>query len=525
MDAVPSCPEETPTPLAGRACANCKGSKKKCDRMLPSCSRCSRLSMDCSYGELSDPPETGPESKFEEIFRRLDRIEAHVFRSEQHQAAALTSQPANSLATAASEAEKSRMEKWQLNPAFITPSYMKFLLGINTMRTLEENRTNPREVGHKYFRTIHRWMPIVSEEKFSRGLEGVHRMEPTAEFALLVLSMFLVTANPSAFKDGVSRADSSLYRICKYQYSLFLSLGEPSIDFIQAGLLIAFFEHVQCVADRAYVTVGSCARMAYLLGLYETSQRAQLEERNTTWWAIIMMDRYINMPPLEIPRHLAIKNPWNDEALSTDYQLADIFSSHSRLFPSPDPRREDPPSFCLEAEAAWNLGRVQDFIRENWKSDTPRFQKALEIDRDLNALVLKWQNRQIDLSLWMGGFATTVCSALLLHSFCLRKARNIGERSYGEVSTLSLRDVLHATAAVSEKLKTAISNGTVEIGLLRPSWCTVLFQAVVAQRLVIPSHESHENRFTVFDELLRLLATEWALAGRYLDILHTQRPE
>lgn len=52
-----SAPARHPTlPQAPNACESCKGKKRKCDRLLPSCSLCDRTRRSCSYGGSSNPP-------------------------------------------------------------------------------------------------------------------------------------------------------------------------------------------------------------------------------------------------------------------------------------------------------------------------------------------------------------------------------------------------------------------------------------------------------------------------------------
>ncbi|KAJ5769672.1 hypothetical protein N7520_004231, partial [Penicillium odoratum] len=335
-----------------KSCIRCKGSKKKCDKALPSCSRCSRLSLDCKYNESTSGLSSSLENKLDEILRRLDKIETKLFQNENSENTEKNEPIPFGIDHARNESAKSsEMQNWQIKPVFLKPSYRAFLCTMDLMRFVEERNLSLVQISHKFFRTIHGWLPIVSERRVLDTFPIIQNGDPNAASTLLIFSMLLLISNPFESDDGLSPTETHLYLTTKYQFSLFLSLSCPSIEMVQAGILIALYEYAQGATDMSYVTIGSCATLAYLLGLHQASHTPSImtgenqrvdEERNCTWWAIVALDRsssstisrllcvqsianpytfrYINMESLSTLRPPAVENPAPEKNLPQQYQ-------------------------------------------------------------------------------------------------------------------------------------------------------------------------------------------------------------
>lgn len=252
-----------------------------------------RLGIYCSFDERPDTPElgTGTEAKLTEVFRRLDAIEAQVFRPERTRA----SPPPAAQLPHTSNLEMSGVQNWQLNPALLQPSYIPMIVQMNLMQLVEESSISMQEVTEKYFQTIHNWMPMIAKECFLGALENPPFPDPHSKITILLYAFYLVTSSPA--DDVTSAEQSRLYLIVKYQFSLQLSLGEPSIELIQAGVLIALYEHIQNIPHKAYVTIGNCVKLANLYGFHNSSlsrfagATVLIEEKVRTWRAIVMVNR------------------------------------------------------------------------------------------------------------------------------------------------------------------------------------------------------------------------------------------
>jgi hypothetical protein len=70
------------TPRANQACISCRKQKRKCDKVLPSCSLCSRMSRACDYTDSNAPPTaddfTALQSRLFELETRLKEKESEV---------------------------------------------------------------------------------------------------------------------------------------------------------------------------------------------------------------------------------------------------------------------------------------------------------------------------------------------------------------------------------------------------------------------------------------------------------------
>ncbi|CRL26567.1 Fungal transcriptional regulatory protein, N-terminal [Penicillium camemberti] len=252
---------------APRTCIPCKSSKKKCDKNLPTCDRCSRLDLPCTYDEAAETVQDSSHStaKSQTILDRLERLESRVFASEEPWATVTPDLRANSNI----EVKEAQENAWQLRPSLLQPSYLEFIVGMNLTSILEEKSTSIRAVGEKYFDSIHDFLPIISKERIDKRTQEAESLQPNGGFMILILSILLLTEEPvNGFVASGTFSSPELYRVCKYHYSLFSSLKEPCVELIQSGLLIALYEHAHCLgSSQAYLTIGTCARMAGAIGL------------------------------------------------------------------------------------------------------------------------------------------------------------------------------------------------------------------------------------------------------------------
>jgi hypothetical protein len=150
-------------------------------------------------------------------------------------------------------------------------------------------------IAKSFFETIHEWMPIISKKQLYKNLNPI--CLPGADYALLLLSMDLISWLPSS-QDQDPR--TSTYLTAK-KYFLDLEIaGVVSVQILQAGILIAIFELGHAIYPSAFLSVAHCARYASALGIgwrkassgEILSGHLDLEERNRSWWAIVLLDRY-----------------------------------------------------------------------------------------------------------------------------------------------------------------------------------------------------------------------------------------
>jgi len=279
-----------------KVCVRCKGRKKKCDRSLPSCGRCTRLNVRCAnsrdahvqlaaiaptYADGSGDdsislPQNGynpSSSLLPQIISRntfmtnlpsLDRSLIHVLRQGDHRILDFDEQ------------------------------YNRLVHDI-----ISNNGDTIESCLMEYFKK-YEWYPILSKAQMVDGL-GVVESSPKAELADLILCVYLMTQT-SRRRPGHDERLQQLYHTTKGLHCLLLSTGRESIELVQAGLLVALFENSQGLHNAAYSSVGACARMGYILGLNKalspdskihSRSPAVVQTERRVWWGVVILERYL----------------------------------------------------------------------------------------------------------------------------------------------------------------------------------------------------------------------------------------
>lgn len=152
-----------------------------------------------------------------------------------------------------------------------------------------------RSVASHYFDTVQDWLPIVSKKRFYD-----HLLNPLfdlrADVALLCLCMKLVSwSSPDA------DPETPLYTTVK-QYLIDLEIsGIFTLQTLQSCIFITIYELGHAIYPSAYISIGTCTRYAFALGISWRPSAGpgtnnplswiDQEERRRVWWAIIIIDR------------------------------------------------------------------------------------------------------------------------------------------------------------------------------------------------------------------------------------------
>ena len=166
------------------------------------------------------------------------------------------------------------------------PRYVRELIGDNgEIRLMASN----------YFNTIHTYFPIISKQRFYSTLMNP-LSQPRADVALLALCMRLATVPRS--KDPVISTPE--YSAAKKFYAAVEGAGTCSTQVLQSGILIAFYEFGHAIYPAAHLSVGTCARygVSFRMDFNRYSEHGglqwiELEEKKRTWWAVLILDRYL----------------------------------------------------------------------------------------------------------------------------------------------------------------------------------------------------------------------------------------
>jgi hypothetical protein len=149
-----------------------------------------------------------------------------------------------------------------------------------------------------YFATFNRCLPILNRDIFTSQLQNP---EPSSDFSALLLAMILISHLSSKIASGDQRkTKEELYPTLKSIYSLLLSTGKVSVELVQAGVIIAAYEHCQALHRDAWLGIGNCARLGQVLGLNhvirepmpgEVGERGMFEMERCLWWGIVVLER------------------------------------------------------------------------------------------------------------------------------------------------------------------------------------------------------------------------------------------
>lgn len=107
----------------------------------------------------------------------------------------------------------------------------------------------------------------------------------------------------------LDQADTSmsmgLYAKVKHLASSLEAGGIITIRLLQSYLLLAVYELCNAIHPAAYLTIGHCARLGYAIGVHDRRHAIQMlppsiswtavEEQRRVWWAVLILDRYVNI--------------------------------------------------------------------------------------------------------------------------------------------------------------------------------------------------------------------------------------
>lgn len=153
-----------------------------------------------------------------------------------------------------------------------------------------------------YFNSVNTWFTIVEKENLETQAEELWTTGyPSAEIAMLILSMLLVIRLPS---EAEAEMDDGLYQSAKTMCTLVETKLPWSRTLLQSRLLVTLYELSQGLPQQAYLSVGSCVQITREFGWHyqsfwsEERQRtlsAELKLNSLLWWALIYVDGYVHL--------------------------------------------------------------------------------------------------------------------------------------------------------------------------------------------------------------------------------------
>lgn len=314
---------------ASQACTRCKKAKRRCDKALPACTLCSRLRRDCDYSDSG--PALPNADEFALLRVKVGELEAKLERS-------LTTSTNGVYTPVGSESPETpaslQMPAVYTKPTFPTGFFLDaevygkapiprpFVNVPAEIWILLGSATDIHAATENYFQTIHTWLPIVSRKRMSLNLANPG-LEPTADLALLLLTMRMMTTKSVTANGGVRNA---LYWRVKGLVSTLESNALLSLQLLQSIVLLAAYEIGHAILPSGYFTTGHAARLGHALGFHDRREAPQMlkragawaenEECGRTWWAVMLLDRYVSLGSYGHP--LATGDPNRTDVLPAD---------------------------------------------------------------------------------------------------------------------------------------------------------------------------------------------------------------
>ncbi|KAF5250248.1 hypothetical protein FANTH_4525 [Fusarium anthophilum] len=430
------------TTRSDQACKACKKQKRRCDKALPECSLCKRTQRLCEYGIAADFQPSA--SDWSTMKARLSELENRLANSpratEQHVLSPISgpssgavleqeSTPGatlcNSIDTYSIESNSiiSSSQSIGFTPAYSTVDHPGLALETRfpasmfldvdcyvwsharlplptgnipaPVLALLSQGNVVLDVSQTYFATIHTWFPMISKKRMDMGLP-VQNAGP--DLAMLFLGMKLVTT------PAIDITESALYDTAKSFVASLESNGVVSLLCLQAMILVALYEYSHAIYPAAWMTVGSCARYADILGIMpgdysplgQVTTWTEAEERRRVWWSIYILDKLVSLGSRKrclLPEvHPQCKLPVDDDVW--DRGQVNIAINHST---SISYHTQQAP-FARLCQASMYLGRALSYAQDNSTMTNSRIEEIMSLAGELSDFAAVVDNESAALS-------------------------------------------------------------------------------------------------------------------------------
>ncbi|EXJ83472.1 hypothetical protein A1O1_07095 [Capronia coronata CBS 617.96] len=523
-----------------QACVACRKQKRRCDKVLPSCGLCVRMSRPCDYSESNPSPNA---DDFAVMRQKIADLEA---RLEGRRADSGWYEPMRSVSKSPATNSSSNSGSGNESSSFVSAAFFldaevfsqaklsiprpSLTVPTDVMGALGTSIRDVHDVVDRYFANIHTWLPFVSKKRMELKLSNP-ALDLAADFSLLLLAMKLIIQAPAG---GAHSVRSPLYALTKRYFALLEYSGFISLHTLQADILIAAYEIGHAIYPAAYLTTGHCARLGHALGLNDrtrapqyswkrASSWAEAEEVKRTWWATMLLDRYVNLGTWGHP--LATDDPHRNDVLPADDDMWDegeVTTSEPLYVSSPTNVRAAP--FARTCQATHLLGRLIRLMNDRLLDSPLRFTEAIHLFRTLQALS-KLLEDDVQRSPMRYVTALALCYGALLHLSdpfsCTDTNRGDHTVEETEMQTLAISGLKPTAADILQFSQLLMSSMPTSTAGISPLICDSLY--VAASTYAWLAHESGLREMgEAYHALRRSLETincRWTAAGYYIGLL------
>ncbi|OBT94001.1 hypothetical protein VE01_07067 [Pseudogymnoascus verrucosus] len=284
---------------AAQVCSTCKARKKGCDKRLPNCGYCTKRDLVCKYDT------TGSAKR--DLSTPLSSMTA--WSGEQYGPWINSPSPIPLLTqlcslSSSSECNLNRILDFQVNFVLLSVS------------------TTVHEVCERYFNGVHKWLPVLSDTLLQEAIARAQfAPSPPADFSLLILTMCLITIPEPAASLGHTPGNQvtteALYMTVKMLFGQVQAIVPTSIRMVQASIIISAFEYACGRPVAAYISMGTCLKMADSIGLdkcINTSDNDPMSklkaiEAWNVWWGVVILERIVLFEALDRSRQPSTEYP------------------------------------------------------------------------------------------------------------------------------------------------------------------------------------------------------------------------
>ncbi|KAH8671313.1 hypothetical protein BX600DRAFT_434431 [Xylariales sp. PMI_506] len=296
MDATITTTEHNNGDFAHRACEKCRASKRKCDKTLPHCTRCTRLNAKCVYLAESVNPNPGANDPLDEVTGP------------------------QILSLIGSDAQAAEKIDW-VDGVRNYFECIQFWYGVVNQTLFEQQITSLGSAADSP--PAQTYSPPLTNSPSDRSLsvsQALTVLSSTPEprigrdLALLILAMYMTTRTRFT-KTGERQMFDDLYRFLKRSIALaLLESSVPKPEMVQCSSLLALYEYGHGDSLAAYRTLSEAVAGARVLGIgpgrldegatsmFQSTRSLEEDQESCLWWALFVLDQYIHRD--DMSKHL-----------------------------------------------------------------------------------------------------------------------------------------------------------------------------------------------------------------------------
>ena len=276
-------------------------------------------------------------------------------------------------------------------------------------------------IAAEFFTGTHQRIPALSRVRFNENVRFL-ASGPRPDFALLCLSILLIQQFPSG---RATKLHSPLYVTIKNFINLLESSSQVTLDLLHSRILTLFYEMGHGLHSAAYISVAASARTARALGLHRIRRAVEdepskllREEQKRAWWAIVVMDRFINLcngdamlATNEAGRQDPL--PIEDMLWSEGSDIADIESAIAAPPYLDAPFDTTVGQMARECQVAHLVGHVVRHVFDPLNDSNFNEEEGYQLERTLRAYLPLLTNEELRIGKYCGAYgACNRCVAL-----------------------------------------------------------------------------------------------------------------